>query len=124
VIRPIRSRLASVLVVLAVLLGLLGAGAAKARQGADQGPDPAVAAPLVHAGQLVSRDQDPGLRNLAERGRRQVPTSALVAMLGGALALAGLGSRIGAWRSAAGAGLRGGPCSTWSRAPPRHLQTV
>lgn len=125
--RPIRPRLASALVVLAVMAGLLGSGAAAAHHGAaDQGATPAVTAPLLHAGQFVSRDQDSGLRTLAERGRRQgpVPTSALVAMLVGAFVLAGLGSRIGAWRSAAGAGLRGGPRRTWSRAPPRHLQPV
>jgi hypothetical protein len=126
VIRPIRPRLASVLVVLAVLLGLLGSGAATAHQGAGQGPNPAVAAALVHAGQFVSPDQDPRLRSLAERGHRQgpVPTSALLAMLVGALALAGLRSRIGVWRSAARAGRCGRPCRTWSRAPPCHLQPV
>jgi hypothetical protein len=126
VIRPTRPRLASVLVVLAVLLGVLGSGAATVRQGVDHGPDPAVAAALFPAGQFVSRNQDSGLRSLAERGRRQgpVPTSALLAMLAGALALAGLGSRVGARRAAAGAGLRGGPCRTWSRAPPCHLLAV
>jgi hypothetical protein len=126
VIRPIRPRLASILVVLAVLLGVLGSGAATAHQGAGQGSNPAVAAALVHAGQFVSRNQDPGPRNLAERGHRQgpVPTSALLAMLVGALALAGLGSRIGVRRSAARAGQCGGPRRTWSRAPPCHLQPV
>ena len=123
-IRPTRPRLASVLVVLAVLFGVLGSGAATVRQGVGQGPDPAVAAPLFPAGQFALRNQDSGLRSLAERGRRQgpVPTSALLATLAGALALAGLGSRVGAWRPAAGAGLRGGPRGTWSRAPPCHLQ--
>lgn len=126
VIRPIRPRLASVLVVLAVLLGVLGSGAATAYQGAGQGSNPAVAAALVHAGQFVSRNQDPGLRNLAERGHRQgpVPTSALLAMLVGALALASLGSRIGVWRSAGGAASCGRQRRSWSRAPPCHLQPV
>jgi hypothetical protein len=124
VIRPIRPRLASALVVLAVLLGLLGSGAATAHPGADQRPHQGVAAPPFHAGQFVLRDQDSGLRALTERGRRQGPanTSALVAMLVGALAWAGPGSRTGAWRSAGTAGSRGRPRRPWSRAPPRHLQ--
>jgi hypothetical protein len=112
------------MVVLAVLLGVLGWGVATAHQGAGRGPDPAVAAPLLHAGQFASRDHDPGLRGLAERGRRHgpAPTGAPVAALVGALVLAALWSRIGAWRGPAQAGGRVRPRRTWSRAPPRHLQ--
>ena len=124
--RPFRSRLASALVVLAVLLGLLGSGAALAHPGTDQASQQAVAAAPLHAGQLVVRDHATGLRALAERGRRQGPadTKILVAMLVGMLAWAGLGSRTGAWRPGAGAGPRGRPRRTWSRAPPSHLQPV
>jgi hypothetical protein len=126
VIRPIRPRLASTLVVLVVLLGLLGVGAAMAHPGADQAPHQGVAAPPLQAGQLVVRGQDSGLRALTERGRRQGPASmsTLVAALVGVLAWAGLGSRIGAWRSAGGAASRGRQRRSWSRAPPRHLQPV
>jgi hypothetical protein len=126
VLRPIRARLASILVVLAVLFGLLALGVATAHQGAGPLPDPAVAAPPLHPGEVAQRDQDPGLRALAERGRRHgpAPRSAPVAMLAGALLLAGLSSLIGAWRGPARAGLRGRPRRTWSRAPPSHLQPV
>jgi hypothetical protein len=126
VIRPIHPRLASILVVLAALFGLLGSGAATAHQGAGPLADPAVASPPLHPGPLAQRDQDPGPRTLAERGRRHgpAPTNAPVAVLAGALALAGLASLVGAWRGPAHAGLRGGPRRTWSRAPPSHLQPV
>jgi hypothetical protein len=124
VIRPIHPRLASILVVLAVLFGLLGSGAATAHQGAGPLTDPAVTAPPLHPGQVAQHDRDPEPRTLAERGRRHgpAPTNAAVAMLAGALGLAGLASLIGAWRGTAHAGLRGGPRRTWSRAPPSHLQ--
>jgi hypothetical protein len=126
VIGPTRPRLATALVVLSVLLGSLGWGTATAHQGPDHGPNPAVAAPLLHAEQLAARGQDAGPRTLAERGRRPapLPTSALFAALVGALVLAGLAAGIGAWREHSSAGLRGGPRRTWSRAPPHHLQPV
>lgn len=124
--RPIRQRPASALLVLAVLLGLLGSGAATAHPQAGRPPSEGVAAPPpLHAGLLVERDQDAALRALAERGRRHGPahTSVLVAMLAGALVLAARRSRGGAWRSA-GAGSCRRPRRTWSRAPPCHLQPV
>jgi hypothetical protein len=124
VIRPIHFRLASVLVVLAVLFGLLASGAVTAYQGGGPIPDLAVAAPPLHPGQVAQHDQAPRLRTLAERGRRHgsAPTGAPVAMLAGAIGLAGLALLIGAWRGPAHAGLRGGRGRTWSRAPPSHLQ--
>ncbi len=119
-----RPRLASALLVLAVLLGLLGWGAAMAPPGADLGPQQGVAAAPLHAGQLVVRDQDAGLRGLAERGRRQGPAhpSALVAAMVAALVWAGLGWRGGAWQSGGAAWSRSRPRRRGSRAPPCHLQ--
>jgi hypothetical protein len=121
-----RARPASALLVVVVLLGLLGSGAALAHPGTDQASQQAVAAAPLHAGQLVVRDHAAGLRALAERGRRQGPadTSMPVAALVGVLAWAGLGSRRGAWRSASAAGPRGLARRTWSRAPPCCLQPV
>jgi hypothetical protein len=123
-IRPIRSRPAGALLLLAVLLGLLGWGAAVSQRGAEQPSRQGLAAAPLHAGELVPRDPDPAQRALGERGRRQGParTGGLAALLAGALALAGLGSRSAARRPAGAARPRGRPRRTWSRAPPRHLQ--
>jgi hypothetical protein len=122
--RPIRPRLASALLVLVVLLGLLGWGAALSPPRADPGSQQGVVASPLHAGQLLVRGQDAGLRAVAERGRRQgpAPTGALVAVVVAALVWAGFAARRGAWRSARGAGPGGRPRRTWSRAPPRLLQ--
>jgi hypothetical protein len=124
VIGTARRRTTSALLVLAVLLGLLGWGAALAHPDPEQASQQAVAASPLHAGQLVVRAQDAGLRALAERGRRQGPgsPSVPVAVVAAALVWAGLTLRGGAWRPGRAAGSRCWPRRAWSRAPPRHLQ--
>jgi hypothetical protein len=124
VIGATRQRTTSALLVLAVLLGLLGCGAALAHPAPEQSQQGVAASPL-HAGQLVVRAHAAELRALAERGRRQgpgSPTSVPVAAVVAALVWAGLTLRGGAWRPGRAAGSRGWPRRTWSRAPPRHLQ--
>ena len=115
-----RPRPASALLVLALLLGLLGPGAVMAQPGAGRAGHQGVAASPLHAVQLVLPDRSAGLLTAAERGQRHGSAwpGASAAALVAALVAAGLGSRSRVWRSLGGAGQRGRPRRTRSRAPP------
>jgi hypothetical protein len=120
-----RPRPASALLAVAVLVGLLGPVAAPMQVDAEPASRHGVAAPPLHARQLLVGGRDLERGALVEAGRRQVSARAggWVADVA-ALASAAPGSRCGRWWSAGAAGARSRPRRAWSRAPPFHLQPI